>query len=260
MGDPIRSDPIRSEKDQSQDRWTCYTHSHTSQMLSGLGLYQYWPMIQLLTRSTVLRHIWIFPFPCPFSILSVLSSVENFVWIVFRLNAAYKYLWLETLNWVSWDRDWEESNRGTGGGGAARGWRWFWPMCDNYIDFCRCDRFEASSPLPQERISGRRESGSVCVGLPVRHFFFESLLAVRKQTVHCIPSHFCVLSLCVCCFSVASTNIGTVFSIINACGNYQAQFDPKRNDATFFFLLCFFAHCAGLTGDCNQHLHAKYLH
>lgn len=83
---------------------------------------------------------------------------------------------------------------------AARGWRWFWPMCDNYIDFCRCGRFEASSPLPQERISGRRESGSACVGLPVRHFFFESLLAVRKQTVHCIPSHFCVLSLCVLFF------------------------------------------------------------
>lgn len=35
----------------------------------------------------------------PFSILSVgFPSVENFVWIVFRLNAAYKYLWLETLN------------------------------------------------------------------------------------------------------------------------------------------------------------------
>lgn len=44
-----------------------------------------------------------FPISIPFSILSVLgsvgfSSVENFVWIVFRLNAAYKYLWLETLN------------------------------------------------------------------------------------------------------------------------------------------------------------------
>lgn len=44
--------------------------------------------------------------------------------------------------------------------------------------------------------SGRRERG-----LPVRHFFFESLWAVRKQTVHCIPStasHFCVL----CCVSL----------------------------------------------------------
>lgn len=108
---------------------------------------------------------------------------------------------------------------------AARGRRWFWPMCDNYTDFCRSGRFEAStqSSQPQERISGRREG----CGLPVRHFFFESLLAVRKQTVHCTISTAQHSSFF---FSVANacSNIGTVFSIINACGNYQAQFGPRR--------------------------------
>lgn len=39
-------------------------------------------------------------FPISMSTLSSLAfpSAENFVWLVFRLNAAYKYLWLGTLN------------------------------------------------------------------------------------------------------------------------------------------------------------------
>lgn len=40
-----------------------HTHTHTAHTRNHktFGLYQYWPMIQLLTRSTVLRRIWIFP-------------------------------------------------------------------------------------------------------------------------------------------------------------------------------------------------------
>lgn len=145
------------------------------------------------------------------------------------------------------------------------------------VGFDRCviitSTFAAAAAL--KRPARSRRSGSVgggrelskrcvcvCLGLPVRHFFFESLLAVRKQTVHCIAStapHFCV-SVCFFSVAIACSNIGTVFSIINACGNYQAQFEPKRNDALFCPLCNAEPHRAGPTGDCNQHLHAKYLH